>query len=533
MELLRLMLVDDESLILKGLKETYDWESMGFQIVGTALDGDIALKLLEDTKPDIIMTDIRMKRMSGLELMEEVRKQKKEIEFVVLSAYKDFEYAQTAIKNGALHYLLKPLDEEELSETMQEIHKSCLEKIKRRENYASWKRLLMKDKDNFLQIMTRKYLDEGFTEEKLTEIYSGLEMDNYLCRSYIAVCADLESSCLVTQREEEYNEKRHVLGMLLQNALKEKYDMQVFSMPDGCQVYLLFLAERMDGVSIRAILRETEKKLGSVIVSSISGCYESLAGMKQAYREALEIYEVACESGASGLSFQKQEGGTAKPQYSLDIEGQLLHSIRINDEEQMKAACERFVYTLPDDEVGKLYLHRLMVRVEFALGETENLPENIRKLFENFYSSQHRFQLTKMIDLAYKLLKEIIRQRRDTVSRASETVFRNYIKEVMEYIEGHLSDEELSITQIAEQIHLNPVYFGRFFKTVYGISLKRYILKLRIEKAKLLLLEGNCNVTEVGSRVGISNSSYFTKLFKEGTGKLPSEYLKKDNSYEG
>ncbi len=520
-----MLIVDDESLILKGLKETYDWDKMGFEIVGTALDGDIALEMLDEIKPDIIMTDISMKRMSGLQLMEEVRKREKPIEFVVLSAYKEFEYAKIALKNGALQYLIKPLDEDNLFRVMKEIYEKIIAKIQQRENYYSWKKLLLEDKDNYLQMITRKYLDGGIEKEKVQKIYSELSMTHYLQRKFIVICADLESSYQVIEKE-EYNEKRYVLGVMLHNSMKEKYDIQYFSLSDGCQVYLLFLEEKKDELSIGKIFWEIEKQLGDIIISSISGCYEGMEGMRKAYGEALELYKMACEAGASGLSIEKSGQIKVRGQYSLDLECQLLQAIRLNDEKQMKAVFTKFVYAIPDEENGKLYLHRLMTRVEFFLAETENISIEMRKSFKNFYGYLYRFQLLKNIDLAYRLMQEIVHVKKEQVSKTSETVFSNYIRDAMIYIEEHLSEEELSVTQIAQKIHLNPVYFGRVFKSVNGMSVKRYILKLRIERSKLLLIEGKCNVTTVGGKVGIPNSSYFTKLFRENTGKLPSDFLK-------
>lgn len=523
-KLLRMMLVDDESLILRGLKETYDWRSMGFEIVGTALDGDLALDLLDEVNPDIIMTDISMKRMSGLELMEEVRKRRMDVEFMVLSAYREFEYAQTAIRNGALQYLIKPLDDEELASTMKEVYEKCISKMEERENYDSWKKVLMEDRDNFLQAMTRKYLESGIERAELQRIYQSLRMEEYLDRYFLAVCADLDYACQVIHQE-EYNQKRHVLGMLLHNRLKEKYTVQTFARQDGCQVYLLFLREKTDGVQIRKLLWDMEKELKSTVVSSISNCYEGMEGLKRAYQEAAELYRVACEAGVSGLSLKKGEKLDVKGSYSLDVENQVLLAVRRGDEGQLKSACEKFVYMIPDEESGKIYYHRLMTRVEFALAETEQLSEELRKSFESFYSCIYRFQLVRLIDLAYKLLQKVIEQKQNGVSRASEMLFGEYIQQATAYIEEHLADEGLSIAQVAEQLHLNPVYFGRIFKSVYGISLKKYILNLRIERAKALLIEGNSNITAVGSSVGISNPSYFTKVFRESTGKLPSEYL--------
>lgn len=524
-KLLRLLLVDDEKLILRGLEETYDWESMGYEVVGTALDGDIALEMLEDTMPDIIITDISMKRVNGLELMEETKRRNPNIEFVVLSAYKDFEYAQEAIRNGALQYLIKPMPDQELSKVMDEVYDKCMTKKMEKESYTSWKKFLLEDKNNFLSIMTKKYLDEGMETEELEKIYQGLGMKDFLNRKIVVVCADLEPAYQIIHQE-EYNEKRHVLGRMMKGALEERFEIQYFTLTDGCQVYILFLKEQANGLLIKNIVWKIEKELMNVCVSSISNCYNGLREMKQAYHEALEFFEIACEAGASALTFSENTQISNIPRYSIDIENQLLQAIRSEDEKQLKKACERFVYLLPDEEKGKIYLHRLMMRVEILLVESENMSLGFQKNFENFYSYLPRFQLTKLIDLAYKLLQEIIQQKKLNVSKVSETLFQDYIKQAVIYVKEHLADEELSVSKVAEWVHLNPVYFGRVFKTVYGMSLKKYILDLRIEKAKELLTEGNYNITIIGSLVGIPNSSYFTKIFRENTGKLPSDYQK-------
>ena len=128
MELLTLYLIDDEAIILKGLLETYDWENMGFQVVGWARDGEEALPDIVEKKPDVVLTDVRMKKMSGLTLIEKVKEQGISANFVVISAYRDFEYAKKACENGAMAYLVKPIEDEELEKTMGEIYQKCREK---------------------------------------------------------------------------------------------------------------------------------------------------------------------------------------------------------------------------------------------------------------------------------------------------------------------------------------------------------------------------------------------------------------------
>lgn len=521
--LLRLLLVDDENIILRGLKETYDWEHMGFEIVGTALDGDIAVAMMDEIKPDVIITDISMKRMSGLELMENVRRMGFRTEFVVLSAYRDFAYAQSAIKNGALQYLIKPLDDDELGRVMGEVYQTCIEKMKLQEAYASWKKFLLEDKEKYFQAMTQKYLDDGISREELVKSCSGLGIEEYLKQQFVVVCADLEASYQIVHQA-DYHAKRHVLGIMLQQKLRDKFDVQFFQTADGIPVYLLFLENGEKRFIIQKILWEIEKELGNVIVSSISNCHSGVDGMKAAYEEALEIYGVAQEAGVSGLSLNEKIQLPERLHYSIDIENQILQSIRHEDEAQLKTACEKLVYMLSDEEMGKIYLHRMMVRLEFALAEAGQLTEPLRSSFDSFYMCQNRFQLARMVHLAYELMKEIVQKKKETVSQISETLFEDYIHQAVQYIDENLSEENLSVTHIAEQLHLNSAYFGRVFKKVYGTSIKKYILDKRIECAKSLLMEGKYSVTDVGAMVGIPNPSYFSRLFREKTGKMPSEY---------
>ena len=126
MKLLKLVIVDDEPILLEGLLKTYDWVGMGFEVVGSAKDGNQAIQVIKDKKPNVVLTDIRMKKVSGLQVMEEIEKEKINCLFVVLSAYRDFEYAKQACDLGAFAYLLKPIDDDELRQTMCGAYELCM-----------------------------------------------------------------------------------------------------------------------------------------------------------------------------------------------------------------------------------------------------------------------------------------------------------------------------------------------------------------------------------------------------------------------
>lgn len=156
MRLLKLVIVDDEAILLQGLLNTYDWKSMGFEVVGTAQSGQQAIDLIQEVQPHVVLTDIRMKQITGLMVMEQIHKAGLDCLFIVLSAYRDFEYAQRAIDLGAYAYLLKPVEDEKLQETMRGAYETCMEQLEHEERYESWEKLLMKDATSFLQMVVQK-----------------------------------------------------------------------------------------------------------------------------------------------------------------------------------------------------------------------------------------------------------------------------------------------------------------------------------------------------------------------------------------
>ena len=170
MELLKLVIVDDEPILLQGLLDTYDWKSMGFRVVGTAQSGEQAIQVIEEVQPHVVLTDIRMKQITGLMVMEEIQKTDLECLFIVLSAYRDFDYAQQACDLGAFAYLLKPIEDEKLQETMQSAYRVCMERIENDEKYESWEKLLVKDHDSFLQVVIQKYVQNRIPKEKVEEV---------------------------------------------------------------------------------------------------------------------------------------------------------------------------------------------------------------------------------------------------------------------------------------------------------------------------------------------------------------------------
>lgn len=409
MELLKLVIVDDEPILLEGLLKTYDWAGMGFEVVGSARDGDQAIQVIKDKKPNVVLTDIRMKKVSGLQVMQEIEKEKIYCLFVVLSAYRDFEYAKQACDLGAFAYLLKPINDDELRQT------------------------------------------------------------------------------------------------------------------------IIFIIKALSGESVITLkqLFEMVKEKDYPVVAAISKPYKGIEGIKKSYNEAAKLFELACMSGASAFTMPEELEEDVEKAHSEDYETMILNAIRRNDVKELKEGFIHFVYGLPEEEERQMYeIHRIMLKTESMLRNSYGITEELMDQYQKYYSNIQKLTAGKSIDVCYKILCNVIEKRKEKGCGNETKFFKEYMSEAVAYIEEHLNEEDLSIVSVANHVYLNSVYFGRIFKNTFHMTFKKYLMERRMERAKRLLEEGKVSIGAICEQVGIGNSSYFSHLFKEYTGKLPSEYKK-------
>lgn len=525
MKLLDLVIVDDEPILLKGLLKTYDWDGMGFRVVGTALSGEQALLVIREKKPHVVLTDIRMKQMSGLEMMEQIRQTGQECLFVVLSAYRDFEYAKEACDLGAFAYLLKPIEDEKLQETMEHAYRTCMEKLLSAERIENWENLVKKDATNFLQVIVQRYLLDQISFDKLTEVFETIEHPIEKEDRFVAVIADIDLAYKITNAL-EYEASRFALKGFMEEKLKERYPFLSLQGAGDTQMFLIRTRENATVLALKHLLEEAREALKSPIIASISKPYKGLQGIRKSCEEACELFGKAGEAGDGSFKVYMENSALHKGSAAPEDE-QIGYALRKNDEKALKEAFVHFLYTLPaEEEVQRQRLHSVMLEAELLLEESYGMSEELRKQFQNYYSNMQKLSASKEVDVSYKILCRAIEERQAYASSHETKGSREYMAEALAYIDEHLQEEDLSIVAVAMHVYLNPVYFGRVFKENQQMSFKKYLLQCRMEKAKKLLQNQNESIGSICEQIGIGNPSYFSHLFKEYTGKLPTEYKK-------
>lgn len=523
--MLKVLLVDDEAIILKGLALTYDWEGMGCQVVGMAASGEQALELIREEQPDVVLTDIQMNGMSGLELIERGKEIRKDLIFVMISAFKDFAYAQEACNRGAFSYLVKPIEEEKLAEVMKAAGKQFAEQSAAKQRYENWKKLLLDGGEDFQEILLQKYLKNMLSLEEFSEIMEMIGCRLLPTSCFSVVSADFDISYKVTEQL-QYEMNRMELFQELKKELGKYYSLWGLYRQESL-VFILRLEPGQDIRMISGIVEEVQRRTGHSIVSAVSPVCAGGLGLKQAYGQADHFLSIADAAGAVFLEPGAQpQGDQESAVYSEYAEQPVLNAIRGNRQEQIKEAYKSYISLLPsgrDENYQKACMLRLLSGVSLALENTYGMTEEIRNGIRILYENAGKLSAPKMVDVIYQMLLKIHEVRLECQPETLGSYFSGYVEKAQAYIEEKLSDPELSIGDVAKAVFLNPVYFGRMFKSAGGMSFKRYLLFRRIELAKKLLLD-EYSISAVCEKVGIWNPSYFSQVFKQTVGCLPSEY---------
>ena len=396
-------------------------------------------------------------------------------------------------------------------------------KIEKQEQ-NKWDKFVKAEKQHYVQFMLERFLKGMVSCEDLIQTVGNLGNGNVDEHFFIGLKVDLDILSKIEEQDVFYKRKQEFLKEL-EIQLKKEYSIWVIDQSDESRVYLIDNQECSDTQGIKYLIQQIQEKFDVELIYAVSEGYPGIQGVKEAYTKARELFDIKYEEGNKILIGLDSQEKWEEELCSIDIEKDILTELRRNDVIEMKKNFIRFIYSLSDNELlNKMYIHQLGVRTEVLLGNSYGLTTAVQKGYQDFYQAIDRCTDAKLADILYKLLQFVIREREAIVPEQIEK--HQYIESACEYIRHHLDNEELSIAEVAEHVFLNQVYFGRLFKQVMNMSFKKYLLRTRMEHARELLEESDGNINDICTKVGMANPSYFSKLFKQEMGMLPSEYKK-------
>lgn len=502
----KVLLVDDEPAALEGMQLWINWEELGFEVCGTSSNGAEALEKMEELQPDLVVTDVRMPAMDGLEMIEAWQKQHtRQVSFVIVSGYSEFQYAQKALRFGITRYLLKPIDEEIAAEELGAIYKELMEEQGRQRIHriASYEEAV-----NLL----KRFMNQT----------SGLPRET----ERIAALSNLREAwnvCLLQPKSDSFAEVRELTAAYA----GEREAMYVIDLDFGSLALVYGFNPEQDGPDGLARIREWEsrcRRLGAVAAAGQGTA--SLQGIAEAYSQAqtaMEHHFYADESdgitvyrNVAGLSFRCQYDQT-------ELADRIIGALQLLDKSGLQEGLSRAErhfreHFLAPDIVRKFVIHLSYLMIEHL----EEMPDKAAELQSKYDIPGNASAipaLRDLMDLIHAFGQACIDLLLEDKTQRSQGVVQN----INAYIREHFR-EPLTIKKLAEVFYLHPVYLGQLLQKKNGVHFNEMIHNLRIEEAVRLLGDGSLNNSEVAERVGYTNYGQFLKHFEKRLQMSPNEY---------
>lgn len=529
----RVVIVDDEKPIVEGLKAFIDWETEGFIIVGTASNGKDGLDMAIKMKADVVLTDIRMPLLNGNDLISQMKKVCPDCEFVVLSGYSSFDYAQKAINDGAVCYLLKPVQEEELLQNLRSIRKKLDNKNSIREEMDNLRNTVVEMRPVIEARYLHELLTNGFMNStQILEKWHFLRPNDHLdCYAIMSIetegldrkySTDIEKMIYISDGVSNLIEgEANATGIGVAYNLSKDREIIICTERNG--VHLLLPELEKWG---KYIQKQTEALYGeniSIGLSCIHHLPEELStAMKEAER-ALE-YRLVFGSG-SVILFDTLSDETETEKDNRDKEKELIQYVEKTDDASIKMCLTQLFKSIEGngeyspEAVYAVYV-RIIVSVYQYAEQRGILTESMRHQILDALTEIRKFRnvdiLIEHISGQIFQITELIR-----IQRAQRQ--KGVVGEIQEYVDKHYS-ENISLDFIEQKFYINASYLSYQFKKKVGKNFIDYLTDVRIENAKRLLPNPDIKIYEVGEMVGYSSPRYFSQIFEKRVGITPSKY---------
>ena len=517
----KVFFVEDEIITREGIRDNVDWQASGFEFCGEAADGEIALPLLRTAQPDVLITDIKMPFMDGLQLSKIVRERMPWVKIIILSGHDEFEYAQQAINLGVTDYLLKPVTVQKLQNVLQKL---TVQLDQERKEQANLKKLQEQVEENRVVLCERllfKLVVGAISPPEAIEKGQMLGL-NFIARHYLVLILKIDLGDRSEQYDhDEYQRVQQVVTALMEKnpdifTLKRDWGDLVLIMKGSTQEYL---EEERD-----VLLDEIRQEIGKTryqLTVGVGSSKNQLADISQSFVEALVNIQNPAGEIKSGLNRTVEQAELLKVEKSA-VENYLRSGAKNEFDEFFHAYLGPLGETALKSNLIRNYI---FVDVVLAIAKLVNdlggdvdkvLPElnSIEMIMSNIKSIE---QLREQV---YKILTSALTYR----DSQPNDQYKNLIRQTIEYLEHHYTDPELSLHEMAAQANLSASHFSVVFSQETGRTFKEYLTEIRINKAKELLRMTALRSADIAYQVGYNDPHYFSSVFKKNTGLSPIEF---------
>lgn len=539
MGLYRIMLVDDEEEVRKSMIKTMKWEEAGFVVVGDAENGKDALEKIEFYEPDVILTDIKMPYMDGLELARQVSENYPSTRIVVFSGFDDFEYAKQAIKCNVTEYILKPVNGEELTAILIKIRDSLNKELEEKRSIEtlreSYKKNLPLLKEHFFLDLVHGKVDADTITLKLQEF----NLQKLIGNSLVVACTELSLDQEKLNMPNQYKEEAY-LTLSVERCLEEKlsgiYEYVLFH--SGGRIHMIIALKEAQSLSHLMVLlnhacKECKRIHDLDITIGLGEAYSQIEQVKRSYKEAKAAlgYQKIMGKGSTIYIKDMEPISHRKPMEFIE-EKDLIAAIKFGSKDDIYHCIQETFAKMKEQKLHTIeyqlyilnFVHMIVKLLNDTGIDTLNIFDNTLDLNELITSLQDSNDLKRW-------LLQVCNKISDHIGTDRENVTQSIISSAKLFIEKLYSDPLLSVEVLCQHLHITPTYFSTIFKKETGQSYVSYLTQLRMEKAKEFIELSDEKTYVIARKVGYEDPNYFSYVFKKQFGVSPSRYrVKRENT---
>lgn len=543
--MLKIFLAEDEAIVRETIKRMIPWEELGFELVGEAADGEMALPLLIRQKPDLLITDIKMPFMDGLTLAKLAKKELPELKIVILSGYDDFNYAKQAINIGVEDYLLKPITKNALIERLSEIRSRYEHEKTQKEYYEKFQREMQAYEKNssrdFFEALVRGSMD-------MMEVYKKAEKlgVDIVAEAYNILIFTMNSEEDFSGQKEGYSEwEAESLEML-----EEFFSGHPSAMLFRSNIFSYGVLLKGQKESIKEITKECVGKIQGILKRkeskrewflAVGQPVERLSQIKKSYHTAsrafsqryLYVENILYYDEMEMMEHRSGQADTNDNAYLKKVDVNALNPAILQKflsngiQEETENFVKDYFYAIGQEPMESLvFRNYVILNVRFSvitflkgLGcDTEGMePENTEEILA---------ESGKNIESAIAYAEKMVSQAITIRDQNSGNKNRSILKTAVDFIESHYMEEEISLNTVANVANVSANHFSALFSQNMGQTFIEYLTSLRMNKAKELLRCTGMRSSEIAGEIGYKDAHYFSYLFKKTQGMTPSDYRK-------
>ncbi|MDQ0917975.1 response regulator [Paenibacillus sp. V4I5] len=509
----KLIIIDDEPMIRQGLRKIIDWKSFDIEICGETDNGLDGLQLCKDINPDVVIVDIRMPGMDGLRLIEEARLHGLQSDFIILSGYSEFSYAQKATEYGVRCYLLKPIEETELLTRINDLCEIWKKRTREQEQLQSSTQLIIQHK--LQHLLFRESVSDGNDEEQtLLSSHLGLPWNTY---QMILIESELQ--------QWEPEEMTYLSEHLNRHMIKHHRGV-VF--PIG--KYMGILCEEIDPyLELDLYLSEAQEAMDLELVAAIGPNVNHFNQIGKSYQYAYEWMKKKFLSERKGSILTPLP--VQVPVITIDLSAFSIGSFADHTSKAIVAGNQDLLLDILTDaesamlqlgwyekQIKASYISMYVELIKLLTDIEERMKAHLPTLNEIVKSIDNQ---RTMQDLRALVEKELL----GICEHWAKEKRNNNFNSILDYISTQYCSE-INLEMLAKLFHYNSSYLGKLFKSQTGESFNTYLDRIRMDKAKQLLID-DYRVYEVAEMVGYANVDYFHLKFKKAIGESPTMYREK------